>query len=230
MKDLLLNSAYFGFVISLAAYYVGSLIRKKWNYPLFNPLLIAMILVILVMVVFDIDYAYYEAGSRYLSYLLTPATVCLAIPLYQQLELLKKNLAAILVSILAGVIASAGSILLMSYLFGLTHAQYVTLIPKSITTAIAVPLTEELGGIPNITVAAIVITGISGNILGEMICKLFSVKNPISQGLALGTSSHAIGTAKALQMGEIQGAMSSLSVAVAGLLTVLFASFFAMML
>ncbi len=230
MKDLLFNSAYFGFVISLAAYYIGTLVRKKWNFPIFNPLLIAMLLVILVMVVFDIDYAYYEAGARYLSYLLTPATVCLAIPLYQQIELLKKNLVAILVSIFAGVVASAGSILLMSYLFGLSHGQYVTLLPKSITTAIGLSLSDELGGISNITVAAIVITGIFGNIIGETICRVFAIKSPISQGLALGTASHAIGTARALQMGEIQGAMSSLSVAVAGLLTVLFASFFAMLL
>ena len=118
----------------------------------------------------------------------------------------------------------------MSYLFGLSHGQYVTLLPKSITTAIGLSLSDELGGISNITVAAIVITGIFGNIIGETICRVFAIKNPISQGLALGTASHAIGTARALQMGEIPGAMSSLSVAVAGLLTVLFASFFAMLL
>lgn len=229
MKEMIVNNAYFGFVISLAAYYVGGRMKKKWNIPLFNPLLIATILVILVLVVFRIDYASYEKGAHYLSYLLTPATVCLAIPLYQQLDLLKENLAAVLVSILAGVIASAGSILLMSVLFGLSHGQYLTLLPKSITTAIGLSLSEELGGIPNITVAAIVATGITGNIIGETVCKLFCIRHPISQGLALGTASHAIGTSRALEMGEVQGAMSSLSVAVAGLLTVLLASFFAML-
>ena len=229
MKELLFHSAYFGFVISLAAYYVGSRIRKRWNFALLNPLLIAMILVVVFMLVFRIDYSWYEEGAKYLSYLLTPATVCLAIPLYQQLDVLKENLAAVMVSILAGVLASAGSIFLMCVLFGLNHSQFATLLPKSITTAIGLSLAEELGGIPNITVAAIVITGLGGNILGETICKIFCIRHPISQGLAMGTASHAIGTARALQMGEVQGAMSSLSVAVAGLLTVLLASFFTML-
>lgn len=227
MKEVICNSAYFGFILSLLAYYIGTLIKKKFKFPILNPLLIAMVLIIAVLLIFDIDYASYNNGAQYLSFLLTPATVCLAIPLYQQLELLKKNLVAVLVSIFAGAIASMGSIYLLSLVFGLNSTQYVTLLPKSITTAIGISLSAELGGIPNITMAAIIITGLLGNIIGESICKLFCIKHPIAMGLAFGTASHAIGTSKAMEIGEIQGAMSSLSIAVAGLMTVLFASFFA---
>lgn len=163
----------------------------------------------------------------YLSYLLTPATVCLAIPLYQQIVLLKKNMMAILLGIIAGVLSSLGSVLALSFVFGLEHEYYVTLLPKSITTAIGMGVSEELGGIVTITVAVILITGIFGNVMGETICKLFHIYEPIAVGLAFGTSSHAVGTAKALELGEIEGAMSSLSIAVAGILTVIGASIFA---
>ena len=164
-------------------------------------------------------------GAKYLDFL-TPATVCLAIPLYQQLELLKKNLKVVMIGISAGVLSSFGSILALSYLFQLTHVQYVTLLPKSITTAIGIGLSQEIGGIPTITVAVIIVTGVFGNIFAESICKLFNIKDPIAVGLSIGTAAHAMGTAKALEMGEVEGAMSSLSVAVAGILTVISASFF----
>ena len=160
---------------------------------------------------------------------MTPATVSLAIPLYQQLELLKKNFTAMILGILSGVLTSAGVILAMSILFGLSHEEYVTLLPKSITTAIGMGVSEELGGYVTITVAVIIVTGILGNIIGEMVCKVFRIKNPISRGLALGTSAHAIGTAKAMEMGEVEGAMSSLAIVVAGLCTVIGASVFAML-
>ena len=227
MKDVMFGSAYFGFVISILAFYIGTRIKKRFPHPLFNPLLIAMILVILVLVIFDVDFESYNNGARYLSYLLTPATVCLAIPLYQQLDLLKQNLAAVLVSIFAGVLASLGSIFLMSLLFRLNSAQYITLLPKSITTAIGISLSEELGGIPNITLAAIIITGILGNIIGKTVCRIFCIRHPIAVGLSFGTAAHAIGTSKAMELGEVQGAMGSLSIAVAGLMTVVAASIFA---
>ncbi|MCI8513536.1 MAG: LrgB family protein [Lachnospiraceae bacterium] len=227
MKDVICSSAYFGFVISILAYYIGTRLKKKYKLALLNPLLVAMVLVIAALVIFRIDYDSYNTGARYISYLLTPATVCLAIPLYQQLELLKHNLAAVLISITAGVLASLGSIFLLSLLFGLNSPQYITLLPKSITTAIGISLSEELGGIPNITMAAIIITGILGNMIGEAVCKAFRIRHPIAVGLAFGTASHAIGTSKALELGEIEGAMGSLSIAVSGLITVLTASVFA---
>lgn len=167
------------------------------------------------------DYTVYNQGASYLSWLLTPATVCLAIPLYKQLHLLKKHGAAVALSITAGVITSAVSIFLMSRILGLTHIDYVTLLPKSITTAIGMGVSEEAGGIVTLTVMSIILTGVIGNVLGEIILHLTGVRHPVAKGLALGTSAHAIGTAKALELGEIEGAMSSLSIAVAGLMTVI---------
>lgn len=227
MKEILCNSAYFGVTVSLIGYGAGIMLKKKFKYAFLNPLLISIIFVIGVVMLCGVDYESYENSAQYLRYLLTPATVCLAVPLYQQMTLLKKNLAAVACGILAGVLASLGSVLLLAFLFGLEHDVYVTLLPKSITTAIGMGVSEELGGLVTITVAVIIVTGVIGNVIGEAVCKLFRIYEPIAKGLALGTSSHAIGTAKALEMGEVEGAMSSLAIAVAGLLTVIGASVFA---
>lgn len=228
MNEIFLNSAMIGVVLSILAYEIGVILKKKTGLAICNPMLISIILIIGFLLLFDIEYDSYLKSAQYLNYLLTPTTVCLAIPLYQKLALLKENFFAIIVSVLTGVLASGLSILAMSVLFGLTHEQYVTLLPKSITTAIGMGMSEELGGIVTITVASIVITGITGNMLGSQICSLFRVKNSISKGLALGTSTHAIGTARAMELGEVEGAMSSLAMVVAGLCTVVAASIFAM--
>ena len=220
MHSLLEQSVFFGVAVSIAAYEAGSLLKKKYHSALFNPLLLSVAATIVLLILFRIDYDTYYEGAKYLSYLLTPATVCLAIPMYEQLELLKKNLKAVMVGILSGVLMSLGCILVMAIVFGLNHETYVTLLPKSITTAIGMGVSEELGGYVTITVATIVITGVLGNIIGESLCKLFHIEEPIAKGVALGTASHAIGTARAMEMGEIEGAMASLSIAVAGLLTV----------
>lgn len=222
------DSLFFGAFISIIGYLIGIYCKKKLS--VLNPLLTAIVFVILVIKIFNIDYDTYNSGAKYISYLLTPATVCLAIPLYRQITVLKKHTKEVFIGILAGVISSMGSILLLSYLFGLTHEQYVTLLPKSITTAIGMGVSEELGGIQTITVAVIIITGVIGNIIAEWVLKLFRIKEPVAKGLAIGTASHAIGTTKALEIGEIEGAMSSLSVAVAGLMTVITASLFANLL
>ena len=228
MNSLFLNSATMGVVLSFLAYEIGIFIKNKTKKAIFNPLLISIVIVITVLLIFDIDYDSYNQSAKYISYLLTPATVSLAIPLYRQLNLLKQNFMAIAIGILSGVLTSLISILGMSVLFGLTHEEYVTLLPKSITTAIGMGVSEELGGYVTITVVVIIITGILGNMIGSFACKFFRIKSPIARGLALGTSSHAIGTTKAMEMGEIEGAMSSLSIVVAGLLTVVLASVFAM--
>lgn len=227
MKEFLSESIIFGAVLSLAAYEIGLLMKKKFKLAILNPLLIGTICVIGFLLIFRIDYKEYNEGAKYISYLLTPATVCLAVPLYEQLSLLKKNFMAVAVGILSGVLASLVSVLALAKLFDLNHQQYVTLLPKSITTAIGMGVSEELGGLVTITVAVIVITGILGNVIAEFICKIFKIHEPIAKGLALGTASHAIGTAKAMEMGQIEGAMSSLAIAVAGLLTVIGASVFA---
>ena len=226
MDSLILSSATVGIVISLLAYEIGLAAQRKWKLAILNPLLISIILVIGFLVLFQVDYDSYNNSAQYLSYLLTPATVCLAIPLYLQLDLLKKNIGAILIGVFSGVLASLGSVLAMTVLFGLDHKQYVTMLPKSITTAIGMGVSEELGGYVTITVAVIIITGVIGNMSAEFICKMFRIKSPISRGLAIGTASHAVGTARAMELGEVEGAMSSLAIVVCGLCTVVGASIF----
>lgn len=226
MDKLILSSATIGIVISLLAYEIGLAAQRKWKLAVLNPLLISIVLVIAFLVAFHVDYDSYNSSAQYLSYLLTPATVCLAIPLYLQLDLLKKNIGAIIGGVLSGVLASLGSVLVMAVLFGLDHQQYVTMLPKSITTAIGMGVSEELGGYVTITVAVIIITGVLGNMSAEYICKLFRIKSPISIGLAIGTASHAVGTARAMELGEVEGAMSSLAIVVCGLCTVIGASVF----
>ena len=230
MKEIFANFTFFGVVISLAGYELGILLKKKFKFPLLNPLLVSIVFVIGFLVLFRIDYDTYNNGAKYLSYLLTPATVCLAIPLYQQMELLKKNMLAVILGILSGVLASLCSTLIFAFLFGMTHKEYVTMLPKSITTAIGMAVSEELGGIVTITIATIILTGIIGNIIAETVCRIFKIEEPIAKGVAIGSASHAIGTVKAMEMGEIEGAMSSLAIAVAGLITGVGASFFAQFL
>ena len=226
MKDILNNSMFFGVLVSILAYEVGVLLKKKFKFALLNPLLISIVIIILILVGFHIDYDTYNDGAQLLSYLLTPATVCLAIPLYEQMELLKKNWKAIMGGIISGVLTSAVCILVLCLIFHLEHDMFVTLLPKSITTAIGMGVSEELNGIVTITVAVIIITGVVGNVLADFVYKLFHVIHPVAKGVGLGTSAHAIGTAKALEMGEIEGAMGGLSIAVAGILTVIVAPIF----
>ena len=185
MKDLLCNSVFFGVVVSVLGYELGLFLKKKFNNPIFNPLLISIMFVMIIIVVSGVDFESYNNGAKYLSYLLTPATVCLAIPLYQQLDLLKSNLKAIIIGIFSGVISSLTSVFLFSLLFKLTHEQYVTLLPKSITTAIGMGISEELNGIVTITVAVIIVTGILGNIIAEMVCKIFNIHEPLQRELLL---------------------------------------------
>ena len=229
MNSIIAASTTAGVVLSLLAYWIGTLLRKKTGWSFMNPLLISILLVIVFLLVFRVSYADYQASARYLSWFLTPATVSLAIPLYLQLERLKKNIKAILVSIFAGSLASMVSVLALSVLFGFTHSQYVTFLPKSITTAIGMGVSEELGGFPAITAVVIVVTGIFGNIIGETVCKALNVTDPVAVGLAFGTSAHAIGTAKAMELGETEGAMSSLAIVTAGIITVLLVNVFAML-
>ena len=218
------------FFIIVAFSFAGTMLKKKFKSALVNPLLISIAVTIAVLVVARVDYNTYNEGAKYLSWLLTPATVALAIPLYEEWELLKKNYLAVVFGLLAGVFTSLFTVLVLSKLMGLDHAQYVTLLPKSITTAIGVVVSESLGGYPTITVAVIVVTGVLGNIAGELICKLFKITDPIAKGLAYGASSHAMGTAKAMEIGEVEGAMSGLAITVTGIFTVAFVSVFAMFL
>ncbi len=226
MNEFLQDSMFAGVTISLIAYLIGVMLKKKFKSGIFNPLLISIVVSIAILAIGKVDYETYNEGAKYLSWLLTPATVCLAIPLYEQWSLLKKHYKAVMLGLAAGTVTSLSTVLGLSLLCGLSHKEYVTLLPKSITTAIGMGVSEELGGYVTITVAVIIITGVFGNIFGELICKIFRITEPVSKGLAFGASSHAIGTAKAIEIGEIEGAMSSLAIAVSGVLTVVLASLY----
>lgn len=226
MSQLFQNSVFMGVLITFLSYELGLILNKKFRTSLFNPLLIAIIITSALLLLFNVDYDVYYSKSHYISFLLTPATVALAIPLYEQFELLKKNCFAILIGIITGVVTSLTSILILSYIFHIDHNTYVTLLPKSITTAIGIGVSEELGGYSSITVAIIIITGVLGNMCANGVCKLFGITNPIAKGIAIGTSSHAIGTSRAMEMGEVEGAMSSLSIVISGILTVIGANIY----
>lgn len=221
------SSVYWGVCISLLSYAVGSFLKKKLKLLIFNPLLISVAATIGFLLLTKTDYDTYYNSAKYLSYLLTPTTVCLAVPLYEQLSKLEKNKWAILIGICSGVLTAMCSILLMSRLFGLSHEEYVTLLPKSITTAIGMGISEELGGSVTLTAAIIILTGIFGSIIAPLVCRLFRITDPIAKGIGIGTASHAIGTTRAMEMGQVEGTASSLSIVVAGVLTVLAAGLFA---
>ena len=226
MNEFFASSVYAGTVLTLLFFYAGMLLKKKFKSAAVNPLLIAVGSTIAFLAVTKTSYSSYYEGAKYISWFLTPATICLAVPLYEQLEALRKNAAAVLCGILSGVMASLFSVLLLSMLFGLSHKEYVTFLPKSITTAIGMAVSEEMGGYSPITVAVIILTGITGNLICVPLLKALRIKEPIAKGIAIGTASHAIGTSKAMELGSLTGAMSSLSIVVSGLLTVILAPFF----
>lgn len=206
-------------LLTLAAFALGALINKATGKAIFNPLLLGSIFVIILLSVLNISYADYKVSAAPVNYLLLPATISLAIPLYEKWDLLKENAAAIIAGISVGTLVSLGSALALALALGLTREQYATLLPKSVTTAISMDVAAELGGIAALTGAIVILTGIAGNLLAEVVCKIFHITDPIAKGVGIGTSAHAVGTSKALQMGEVEGAMSGLSIAVAGVLT-----------
>jgi len=221
MKEILMSSEHFGFVLSIFIFLLAIQIKLWLGWDFLNPLLLSTIMIVGILLLSDIPYEEYKQGAGLLNYFLTPATVCLAIPLYKQWNLLKNNFKAVILGILAGTLSSIVSILLLGLAFHLPNEHISTLLPKSITTAIGMGISEEMGGYVTLTVAAIVLTGILGSILSDLVFRIFPINHPIAKGLALGTSAHAIGTAKALEMGEVEGAMSSLAIVVAGILTVI---------
>ena len=216
MAEFLQQCGSWGVLATLAAYAAGVWVNRKTGKALFNPLLMSSIFMIVFLSCFGVPYADYKSSAQPVSWLLMPATVSLAIPLYEKWELLEKNLAAIFASIAAGVLTSLGSVLAMAWLLKLERAHAVSFLPKSVTTAIGMDVAETLGG----TAA---LAGAVGSLLGETVCKVCRITDPLAKGLALGTSAHAIGTSKALQMGEVEGAMSGLAIAVAGIMTAILA-------
>lgn len=221
LNEFLSGSVAWGVLLTLAAFALGALVNRVTGKAFFNPLLLGAIFVIVFLSVCGIPYADYKVSAAPVNYLLLPATVALAIPLYEKLDLLKANAAAIIAGISVGTLVSLGSALALALALALhlTQEQYATLLPKSVTTAISMDVAAELGGIAALTGAIVILTGIVGNLLAETVCKAFHITDPIAKGVGIGTSAHAVGTSKALQMGEVEGAMSGLSIAVAGVLT-----------
>ena len=230
MEDFALNSVYFATFLTFVTYGIGMFLKKKLRLRILNAMLISIGLSIAVVVLLKVKFTVYQNSARYLNYFLTPATVCLAVPLYEQFQTLKQNWKAILGGIIAGVLTNLVLVLGMCVVLSVGHKEYVSILPKSITTAIGLALSQEMGGIVPITMAMIIITGNLGNIFAEVLCRLFRIKDPVARGIAVGTSSHVLGTTKAMEMGQVEGAMSSLSIAVAGILTVVGASIFAPLL
>ncbi len=221
--EAITNNILFGLVLSLAAFELGIFINRKTRIAILNPLLLAIVIVICFLFVFNIDFETYNQGGQFINMFLGPSTVVLAVPLYKQLDLLKKNAKAIITGVLFGSVLGIFSIIGISYLVGLDTDIIKSLIPKSVTTPIGIAISGQIGGIIPITVLAIILTGIIGAVFGPAICKIFKIEDRVAVGISIGTASHAVGTTKALELGDIEGAMSSLSIGIAGIMTVIIA-------
>ncbi|MBQ3104397.1 MAG: LrgB family protein [Lachnospiraceae bacterium] len=230
LNELLGDSLFFGIALSLVAFRAGVWMEKKWKITVLNALLISVIIIIVLLTVTGISYETYQYGAKYLSFFLTPVTVCLAVPLYKQVQMLLTNLPAVLISIAAGCLGHAVVIVLLLTMFGADRTLILSLLPKSITSAIALGVAAEIEGVPGIAVMGVMIAGASGAVAGSALLKVFRITDPVAQGLALGSSSHAIGTTRAIEMGELQAAMSSLAIVITGLLTVLMVPWIAALL
>ncbi len=214
--------SFFCLVLTLVTFRIGQFCQAKWKLPLFNPILVAAILTGGFLLMTGMDTSVYAVSLDKISWLMAPATISLAIPMYEQFQVLRKHLKAVLVAVAAGSLASLVFLALGSIAFGIGRPLLLSLLPKSVTTAIGVPLSQMSGGIPSVTTVAIVATGILANMLGPWLCKVFRITDPIAQGVALGTSGHVIGTAKANEISALTGAVSSLSLVIAGVLTAVF--------
>lgn len=217
----MLDNQYFGIVLSFAAYEIGKWINKKLKTPIANPLLIAIVLIIGFLSITGIDYEYYKKGGDFIAFFIGPATVAMVLDLYANLDTLKKNILPILVGVGFGTIFSFVLAIFLSKIFQIDKNLVASLIPQSITTAIAISLSGEYQGIIGLTAIVVVIRGVSGAVFAPIVMKIFRIKDPVAQGVAIGTSSHAVGTSQARLMGEIQGAMSGLSIAIAGITAVI---------
>ena len=221
--NAIINSPLFGILLTLVAFEIGVSISKKFKYSFLNPLLIANILIVGFLLFTGISLESYNVGGDYISVLLSPATVVLAVPLYKQISKLKQFWKPILAGIFAGSLTSMACVIVVSRLVGLSETLMLSLLPKSITIPMGSVVSEQIGGIPSVTIISIVVTGITGAVAAPAVCRFCRIKHKVAQGIAIGTASHALGTTKAMEMGEVQGAMSSLSIGIAGLFTAIVA-------
>lgn len=225
MLDSFTSSPLFGILLTFVSYLIGLKVQKRFSTPLANPLIVAVVLSVSVLLALDIPLSHFQIGGSYITLFLGPATATLALSIYRQYSVLKENLLPVLAGTAVGSAVSMSSVLFLCQLFHLDEIMAKSLLAKSVTTAIAIEITAQQGGISSITVAAVVLTGIMGAVFSPLLIKLLRVKDPVAAGLAIGTASHALGTTKALQIGEVEGAMSSIAIGTAGLVTVIFAMF-----
>ncbi len=225
MLEALRESGFFAITLTIAAFFLGTWVQKKWKLAILNPILTGAAMIMIVLWLLDIPVEQYQADCAPLSHLMTPATICLSIACYEQLQKLRKHLLSIALGVLGGVLSSLLCVWLLSQLFGFDHITTVSLLPKSVTTAIGITISQQAGGLGALTTAVIVITGILGNVAGPLLCKLFHLNDPVCQGVAYGTASHVVGTSRANEISTLAGAVSSLSLTLSGLITTLVLSF-----
>ena len=223
MINFITSSTYFGAAITIAMFLLATIINKKWHNPFTTPLFLATMFVIAILLTFKIPYNVYNNTAKYLTYFLIPVTVCFAVPMYRQLPLLKKHILSILFATFIGVVASVISVSILVILLGLSDIIAKSLVSISVTTALAIGITQKLGGMVSLTVSAVIITGILGASVSDKLCKWLNLKSPVSRGLAIGNASHAAGTVKAMEMGKVEGSFSSLAIVLSGLMTAVFA-------
>jgi predicted murein hydrolase (TIGR00659 family) len=221
--NAIINSPLFGILLTLVAFEIGVLISQKFKYSFLNPLLIANILIVGFLLITGISLESYNVGGDYISVMLSPATVVLAVPLYRQIQKLKQFWKPILAGIFAGSLTSIGCVIFFSKILGLSSTLMLSILPKSVTIPMGSVISAQIGGIPSVTIIAITVTGITGAVAAPAVCNFFRIKHKVAQGIAIGTASHALGTTRAMEMGEVQGAMSSLSIGIAGLFTAIVA-------
>jgi predicted murein hydrolase (TIGR00659 family) len=215
----IINSPMFGILLTLVAFEIGVLIRQKFKYSFLNPLLIGNVLIVGFLLITGVSLESYNVGGDYISVMLSPATVVLAVPLYRQIQKLQKFWKPILAGIFAGSITAMTCVIVAGKLLGLTKVLTLSLLPKSVTIPMGSVISEQIGGIPSVTIIAITVTGITGAVTAPAVCRFCRIKHKVAQGIAIGTASHALGTTKAMEMGEVQGAMSGLAIGIAGLFT-----------
>ena len=219
----IINSPLFGILLTLAAFEIGVLISQKFKYSFLNPLLIGNVLIVGFLLITGVSLESYNVGGDYISVMLSPATVVLAVPLYRQIQKLQHFWKPILAGIFAGSITAMTCVIVAGKLLGLTKAPTLSLLPKSVTIPMGSVISEQIGGIPSVTIIAITVTGITGAVTAPAVCRFCRIKHKVAQGIAIGTASHALGTTKAMEMGEVQGAMSGLAIGIAGLFTAVIA-------
>ena len=217
--NAIINSPLFGILLTLVAFEIGVLISQKFKYSFLNPLLIGNVLIVGFLLITGVSLESYNVGGDYISVMLSPATVVLAVPLYRQIQKLQQFWKPILAGIFAGSITAMTCVIVAGKLLGLGKVLTLSLLPKSVTIPMGSVISEQIGGIPSVTIIAITVTGITGAVTAPAVCKFCRIKHKVAQGIAIGTASHALGTTKAMEMGEVQGAMSGLAIGIAGLFT-----------